>query len=93
MKGILMFLLTTAAVLLGGDYRLTVDSRVDSYVLFDLFIPGAPEGADIVEAEETEEPDRPEIGLNALTRSAGPAKSRTHRAEPIPGRHKGHTST
>lgn len=27
MKGILMFLLTTTAVLLGGDYRLTVDSR------------------------------------------------------------------
>lgn len=28
MKGILMFLIMTSAVLLGGDYRLTVDSRV-----------------------------------------------------------------
>ena len=55
-NGIGMALVKSLTDLLNGS--ITVDSLVDSYVLFDLYIPGAPEGADIVEVEETAEAER-----------------------------------
>ena len=57
-NGLGMALVKSLTDLLQGS--ITVDSREDAYVLFDLFIPGAPEGADILEAEETGEALRPE---------------------------------
>ena len=57
-NGLGMALVKSLTDLLHGS--ITVDSSPGSHVLFDLFIPGVPEGADLVEIEETEEAERPE---------------------------------